>query len=331
MRFFIPLFALSLGHVQVQAESAGYKDVLVAFKNVRQSLKQTAGANSCEIPQPSECSFQDYCGTLSKNASNFILYKNAQGREIPNYPLINNVRLMEVCLRQEFPETPTQDPFVYPERFAKGDAALKKLFQERVAQAQETFLDVKGKLLQFIESTRNAQNKNEIDGVIQRIKTVKMSVPDVKDYLSLVVAGCEGPNAFYHPSYHAIKVCPQMLNLPEATLFSTFAHELGHAFDPCSSAKSLIKDQQGQLTLQKGTENSQVLAGATTADTNPFKSVVACLQTDTSIGVKVPSEKQLLANEDNEIKQMTEDFGKLDPAFKQLYVDKKKEISKQYN
>lgn len=71
--------------------------------------------------------------------------------------------------------------------------------------------------------------------MIARIDLIKMSNPE-KELMS-----CPGPNAFYNPGTHSFTLCPQVMQLPDASIKAIIAHELGHSIDPCTITSSLIQ------------------------------------------------------------------------------------------
>jgi hypothetical protein len=109
------------------------------------------------------------------------------------------------------------------------------------------------------------------------------------------------PNAFYTPTNNEVLICPQFLNLPDAALFATISHELGHAIDPCTTTYTYSRAPGGNLELNlpdylEGAEpkNTPPELPAIRPEINPLKNVVACLKEPTSLGAKVPTMQNML-------------------------------------
>ncbi len=118
-------------------------------------------------------------------------------------------------------------------------------------------------LISILKRKRNTQNQKAIDEMIHRIETVSLNFQE----LPYGVEGnfCPGPNAFYNPNTHSMNLCPQILELPEISLKTVIAHELGHAIDPCIITGDLkeynIPINQNQMIANNNFKQGQQAQG----------------------------------------------------------------------
>ncbi|HEX7676453.1 MAG TPA: hypothetical protein VF412_19915 [Bdellovibrio sp.] len=284
---------------------------------LRETLKRSSlNVPECGTPSSGPCTFANYCNAFSNKGTDFYLYKDDQGHTIPNFAMTTTVTYGESCMRRPFAQSAVNDPFVYSEQLvsakkAGGKAALQKnkdLYAKELARTRSIFNDVQARVVKVLESRRNSQNAGEIDNMISRVKSVEFKNPTLGDGIySMAADGCEGPNAFYSPQNHNITICPQLMNMPEASLFTTIAHELGHTFDPCATAYSYSKrDGKPSLNLPEfmggASDRAKPLFSAIPTQKNPMNKVIACLQTAKSINVKNPTKQEMLdkINKDEE-------------------------------
>ncbi|NDG85210.1 MAG: hypothetical protein EBX52_09280, partial [Proteobacteria bacterium] len=139
-----------------------------------------------------------------------------------------------------------QDPFLntkllYSKNVSGPDKesrlkASRELFQKEVDRAFTRFEEVKKSIVRILDAKRTPANASQIDSMKARIRTIRFEDP-LKGG-----AVCQGgPNAFYQPAEHSFTLCPSVLMLPDETLRSIIAHELGHSIDPCSITSDLIE------------------------------------------------------------------------------------------
>lgn len=132
------------------------------------------------------------------------------------------------------------DPFLYPELLTtvykdnnqSQILSHQKTYLEKLKEAEAIVEETRKELVSTLESYRTQENSNEIDNLIQRIKTVHHDTSFKK---------CDSPNATYDPSRHSFSLCPQVLNLPKMNLKMIVAHEFSHAIDPCVASFPLKK------------------------------------------------------------------------------------------
>lgn len=112
-------------------------------------------------------------------------------------------------------------------------------FQNELNRSFDVFTDTKSQLIAVLNKRRNGKNDAEIENMISRIRKIKMKAPEVSGMFPM--AGCSSPNAFYDPTSHSFTLCPQLLQMPSATIQTVIAHELGHSIDPCNATFPLSK------------------------------------------------------------------------------------------
>ncbi|MFS4458008.1 hypothetical protein [Bdellovibrio sp. HCB2-146] len=286
--------------------SADDQDLVAQIQNLAVQLKATASKEAgCRIADMPSCSFQSSCRQFDGKGRNFYLYENEEGRQIPNFAFTSAISDAQECLGGFRELDEVNDPFVYPERLydpemAGGHEKIKQnfsRFQKEGNRVRSIFSDVQNRVLAFLKSRRTSQNAAEIDNMINRISKIKLEVPTAGTRIAdLATMGCEVPNAFYNPSSHQVTVCPQVMNMPDATLFSAITHELGHSVDPCQAQKSYSTYsgvRSADELLDQASPNATFKKISIAK--NPFKSVISCLQGPSSLNVKLPSKDALVA------------------------------------
>ncbi len=215
----------------------------------------------------------------------------------------------------------SNNPFITMQLLTNIDAAgSKKKVLEYQAQVQKelnrsynVFIDTKKMMIEVLKKRKNSQNNSEMDSIIKRVNAIQMSTEKLNS------SSCSSPNAFYNPMRHDFTLCPQLMQMPDATLQTIIAHELGHSIDPCivtfplKTATHVTKNPVNtesfevpfNLVLPK--QNDQFyfstdenffkttvehndkkmrtteIAKPIQLNKNPFLSVISCLQTQGSI------------------------------------------------
>jgi hypothetical protein len=298
------------------AFGADDQSLISQLQKVRDQLATAAGKSAeCKTPEAANCNFQDYCQQFDGKGKDFYLYQNAEGRRVTNFHLMENLSAAETCLGKKFTQAPVQDPFAYPEQLidpvkAGGPQKLLENYQrylKEIKRTEKIFSDVQDRMVHLLESRRTKENSKAIDNMLARITTVTISTADANDLISPAAKGCDIPNAGYNPLEHKITVCPQLMNLPDATLFSILAHELTHPIDPCIMSMSYSKN--GRVislndvdfrTEEPTPQDPFFTAIKTTA--NPFKNTISCLQRSDSMGVQIPAMESVIASRIEETK-----------------------------
>lgn len=302
------------------------------LRRIRELLKSSMDSSQdCVSPTPTKCSFADSCSAFDGKGQDFYLYRDQEGHQIPNFQMSVAVSYSESCLGKPFPQAAAEDPFVYPEQLvdeqkAGGAVQLKRnreRYSKELARTKGIFAEAKGRIIQLLESRRTRANRVQINNMIDRINQVHFGEMNVMDgSLTLASYGCELPNAYYKPDSQSLVVCPQLLNLPDATLLSTIAHEFGHAIDPCYATFAYSKNSRGDLSLEipefLGGGKSSKSADAffmkpVLPEENPLKDIISCLQEPSSIGAKIPPLSHVLGlidkYEDELRKEVTKNSG----------------------
>lgn len=330
-----------------------YEEAIKKISQIREALKlSTSQGEVCTIPTSKNCTFESYCSEFAKKGQNFYLYENKEGRKIVNFHMQMNLKLGEACVKNAFPQALVSDPFSYPELLesetkAGGKQNIKKyrsLAEKELRRAESLFVDTKEKVIQLLEKRRTSTNKSEIDNMIQRVQRTRFASPKFGDKMdSLAAQGCEMPNAFYDPNENSVTLCPQFLNLPDAALVSALAHEIGHSIDPCAMTYTYSKNGDNTLELDPpaylgGLESTKSTpeVKAVFPDKNPLNDVIACLKSPASLGVKTPSQKEMLAAVDkmesdlrNEM-NVDEENGDLGDATMAAFEDQRNTIRNSY-
>lgn len=325
-------------------------DAIRKISHVRETLKfSSETSQACATPEVPTCTFENSCAQFSGKGQDFYLYKNSEGRQIPNFQMIHKLRFAETCLKQPFPQAAVADPFVYPELFidakrAGGSENLKQnqaQYKKEVQRAGKIFSDAKNRVLALLESRRTPGNTNEISNLIERIKVTQFAEIRLGKTHDLAEQGCEMPNAFFNPAKNVVSICPQFLTMPDAALFYIVAHELGHAVDPCQATNTYSKSPKGELTfhlppyIDREEPPKNPALPILSPDRHPLKTVIACLKSPVSLGVKLPTQHELLRAVDQEEealrKELAEyDGGELGDATLTQFEDQRTTIKKQY-
>jgi hypothetical protein len=345
---FVVGLALVLPSSTVFADSNYGKDVLAQLEQIKTRLKTSAGASvACDVPQLEECSFQKMCSKFDGKARDFYLYENDEGRKIPNFQMIAYTSSTEACLGKAYPQPLVTDPFVYTKQLTDPDVAgggpqLNKNYLRYEAEgkrSEKIFNDAQERIVKLLGSRRTSENAEGTDEMITRIKAVKFNIPKSNYEISTLAAdGCEIPNAFYSAGTHTVTICPQMMNLPDAAIFSIISHELGHSIDPCQSAKPYVQNGD-KIAVENpfyslytpANQDSYFIFKAISAAKNPLKEVITCLQTKESLGVVIPSLKVAQDyRRESLLRQMGGTSAQMNPAMAQTFEEQDRSIRMQY-
>jgi hypothetical protein len=289
-----------------------YQMLFNKIEKMRQTLSQSAQSSGpCSGKVSENCSFTEICKNFSGSEKEAYLYQDQEGHQLPNYPLLSTVSQAEACLQKPFLKAPIQDPFLYPELFvnagkAGGKKELKrnrnKLAKEK-KRTQEIFKDAQERTISMLQKKGNASNLAQIEALIARVRSVRLEAAELGDgEVTLSAAGCEMPNAFYQRESHKVVLCPQVLNLPEGTLFQILSHELGHSIDPCTLAFSYSKNKMLGYTQNTSefffgaNEKYEISLPAFSSQSLPIKNVLSCLEANKEMDLEVPSQSVLIQN-----------------------------------
>ncbi|UYL09111.1 hypothetical protein B9G69_000790 [Bdellovibrio sp. SKB1291214] len=300
------VFISLLNYAQAEALSKNESDeILAKVERIRAALKQSASdSSSCTMPIPDACTFEGYCGKLASRGQSAYLYQDSEGHQIPNYAYLFLSEEIELCVQKSKPLI--DDPFVYPKMFidAKAAGGLENLnankgrLEDAKVRLNKIVEDTRARLVGILQKRKNGSNDSQLDNMIERVKSVKFKAASPGSAQEMAENGCELPNAAYNLEKHEVVVCPQVLNMPEASLMGTLAHELGHSIDPCSSALDFAKDgamYPDWMDVMANVKSGPVAFKGIKAKDNPFAGVISCLQTPSSINVQIPTKQKLIS------------------------------------
>ncbi len=205
-----------------------------------------------------------------------------------------------------------QDPFLNPEMLSQEGAlglSARAQFSLRTVQITALANEVRQQTLRVMQDqqARYPERAASIEAMSVRLRTARIDF--VNDPIELKNF-CPSPNAFYDPTTHTLKICPQMMGMPTEHLRMVIAHELGHSVDPCNAACPLHVVQAGFETQYSVADASSVVAVipgvfsgvAATGSTypeNPFREVLSCLRNPESLNAQVadPARARVLLEE----------------------------------
>ncbi|AFY02619.1 hypothetical protein [Bdellovibrio bacteriovorus] len=303
---FVAMTFSSLTASAQEAVSPHMRETINKISQMRETLKISADrSGACETPQSPTCTFEGYCGKLAGKAQDFYLYQDSEGRQVPNMAMVGNLSFAEHCAKGTFPQSAVQDPFVYANQFMDEAAAggkeqlqrNKERLKKETARTLKIVEDARNHVVKALEVQKTSANGKQIDNMIARVKAIKYRAAKTDGrYMDLVADGCESPNAYYSSEENTITVCPQMMNLPEASLFATLAHEFGHGIDPCAMEMDFGKEgaKLPDFMSLVVKPNQPTVNAAVRMAQNPFKNVISCLQSPQSIEVSIPTKDALL-------------------------------------
>ena len=95
-----------------------------------------------------------------KRYGDFYLYRDSEGRTIPNTQLIGALSIAEFCAKNPFPQSVVQDPFVFADQFLSEERAggKEQLQKNRAAlkaaeqRVEKVFTDMKTRVIRMLES-----------------------------------------------------------------------------------------------------------------------------------------------------------------------------------
>ncbi|MGE5084958.1 MAG: hypothetical protein ACM3MG_01560 [Bacillota bacterium] len=288
---------------------------------MQEMAKVNKSSGSCDLQKSQfTCNSASLCSKV--NSDGLYMYTDSTGRKLVNSGLYSVAYdYMQCGEGVASVGVYDKDPFLFPEKLYNAEAAggpekLKdnqKSFNQEFARSKKVFSDVVAKMVQVVESRRNAANGDQIDSLVSRLKSVKLnnySPQDLESDSNLTT--CDAPNAFYDSNKHSITLCPQYMNAPEGTLFFILAHELGHSMDACSS--NFDQGPQGiNLPAIYGHVVSEPVIGKGMSNQeNPFGAAFNCITGPGKTNVQNFSQQELLKQHQDALDETT------DPAQKKV-------------
>ena len=149
----------------------------------------------------------------------------------------------------------------------------KNVTQDQTTRIQGLVETVRSRFIDLIKRGKDLKDLSlEEQASVHRIETIQLTLPnDPRAYLAKDCDNRSG-NAFYSPGAHTLTVCASDLKYPDESLIRTIAHEMGHSIDPCNIQRNLLSNQ----TSLPGMELKDY----------PFRSVLACLESDAGGGFR---------------------------------------------
>jgi hypothetical protein len=193
-----------------------------------------------------------------------------------------------------------QDPFLNPAILSdvtEVGSAARLLFKNKQKEMNILVGEIKTQIESVLEDQlqRYPDRRASLEAMMLRIQTANFSPVSSPEEIE---AYCPSPNAFYDPSEHTLRICPQMMGHPREHLRMVLAHELGHSIDPCAIATPFYRADMGGETnygimnfgilAQEGmpVESTQV-SGPVMYPENPYREVLSCLASESSLNARL--------------------------------------------
>jgi len=237
---------------------------------------------------------------------------------------------------REILDDPFQTPSVIFDQTQRGQKAREK-YEVKGRKIQSLVEQTRGHVKKVLEqqATRYPDRKDNIAELEKRVNTVKFELVSSQQEMNTV---CVTPNAFYDGLSHTLKICPQMMVMPEAHLRMVIAHEIGHSIDPCAAACPLHQVKNGYMTqysildLPKlygsNHEQNPPKAMPIPFKENPYTEVLTCLEGKDSVMARPADGAQMKKLLENQIR-LTEEAGQDSSGIKQ-FLAAVPEIEKYY-
>ena len=237
---------------------------------------------------------------------------------------------------REVLDDPFQTPSVIFDQTARGQKAREK-YEIKGRQIQALVEQTRGHVKTVLEkqAAKYPDRKDNLEELQKRVSTVKFELVSSQQEVNTV---CVTPNAFYDGMSHTLKICPQMMAMPEAHLRMVIAHEIGHSIDPCAAACPLHQLKNGSMTqysiLDLPTlygsdhEKNPPKAMPIPFKDNPYSEVLTCLEGKDSVMARKADGAQMKKLLENQIR-LTEEAGQDASGIKQ-FLAAVPEIEKYY-
>lgn len=323
----------------------------VSLINKLQSVAQEVSkvnknANKCDLDAKNlSCDMDSLCDQVKPQ--DMYIYTDSKGYSLTNGPMISVLHALDTCAGGNQLSAQIKDPFLLKNQFVDAQAAggAAKLAENKAQLAAESkraegiYKDSMAKIMKVVEGRRSSQNSQQIDNLLTRLKSIKFKISaPVANSASLFEQGCEFANAAYNSLSHEISVCPQMLTMPESSLFFIFAHEIGHSIGPCSTAYSYGPHGGANIPewIFPGADSFETKISRIPKKDHPFASVFQCVQGSKSMGLKAPSREALLAQVEADRKANIEEIRAYDEtspvdAIEARYDEKISQIRKNFD
>jgi|GEM_PF-4958242 len=193
-----------------------------------------------------------------------------------------------------------QDPFLNPEILSQDNevgSAARARFNARAEEIAALTNEVRANTLEVLQDQRKRypERADALEAMSVRLRTAKITFVTSPYELKNL---CPSPNAFYDPTDHTLKICPQMMGMPKEHLRMVLGHELGHSVDPCGASCPLHMVQAGPEAVYSVADLSTALgdqpgvfaglvADGVSYPENPFREVLSCLSTPESLNARL--------------------------------------------
>lgn len=226
---------------------------------------------------------------------------------------------------REVLDDPFQTPSVIFDPTERGQKAREK-YENKGRQIQALVEQTRGHVQKVLEqqATKYPDRKDKINELEKRVSTVNFALVSSHEEVNSV---CVSPNAFYDGSTHTLKICPQMMTMPEAHLRMVIAHEIGHSIDPCAAACPLHQVKNGDRTeysimdlptlIGSNHEENPPKAMPIPFKENPYTEVLTCLEGKDSVMARSADSAQMKKLLENQIR-LTEEAGQDASGIKQF-------------
>ena len=195
-----------------------------------------------------------------------------------------------------------QDPFlnaaILSDTSEVGHAARRKM-KDKTNELNGLVDEIREQIISVLtdQIQRYPDRRESLEGMMLRIRTAEFSpVADPMELMSY----CPSPNAFYDPTTHSLRICPQMMGHPREHLRMVLAHELGHSIDPCAVATPFYRvSTEGSEEVAYSVLNYGLLAqlgmpvtgsevsAAVVYPANPYREVLSCLASERSLNARL--------------------------------------------
>lgn len=281
-------------------------DIIERLSELHKKLNAsgTQDLKCLELPDK-KCSQNDLCKAYLGKTRELYFGKNSVGEALPNTFLMSLRHQIYSCGGAMSPPKFDKPSFHDIHMLGKEDVAkIAPLYEKKKKQLSLMFQEVQKDIIELLQArkTGSVLGDKELDAQIQRIKMASLRQPKIEDLGELFEAGCEAPNAFYDRSRHTVSFCPQILDMPEASLYAVMSHELGHAIDPCVASLALKKNSEGRIFADSegflGPKHSgNLLVAPSKKGAYAFEDVMKCLSSAESMNISMANDKQRTLDE----------------------------------
>lgn len=300
-----------------------YSEFLERTRQMSRELEKiNSSSKNCDIVSlPLQCNSASICSHLESDG--LYTYTDSEGRKAINASMYSAVYNYSFCGDGGVGQL-DDNPFLLPDKFADERVAgsVQKLkenqnkLKKEFARLENIFTDAVSQVVKVLESRKTSENKNYIDSLIRRVKSIELNKYSADDiYNGSLMSTCEIPNAYYSPPTHQVTICPQYLSSPEGNLFFILAHEISHSIDACNANFDLGKSGINLPTELGNPRNSSVVDKGVNKENNPFTSAFRCLASPNVIAVQNSSKSDVLKQYEKTIAENPDSASRITPGY----------------